>query len=194
VFVDILRERLAGICELTPAQAEQLHQHYELLNRWNQTLNLSSVRDEADAVERHYCESIFLAAHLPHAALRIADIGSGAGFPGFPVAVLRPDCSVTLIESHQRKAVFLRESSRQLPNVRILPKRAEHINETYDWCISRAVRYADIQKTLARLAPHAALLTGDVYPGEFPGFTWQDPIRLPWGNHRFLLVSRETVP
>jgi 16S rRNA (guanine(527)-N(7))-methyltransferase RsmG len=194
VFVDILQERLAGICELTPAQAEQLHQHYELLNRWNQTLNLSSVQEEAEAVERHYCESIFLAAHLPQGTLRIADIGSGAGFPGFPVAVLRPDCSVTLIESHQRKAVFLRESSRQLTNVRILAKRAEDIKQTFDWCISRAVRYGDIQKTLRRLAPHAALLTGDVHPDEFPGFTWQDPILLPWGIHRFLLVSRETVP
>jgi 16S rRNA (guanine(527)-N(7))-methyltransferase RsmG len=194
VFPDLLRERLAGICELTAVQTNQLTAHYELLTRWNQKLNLTSVRDEAEAVERHYCESIFLAMHLPPQAVTIADIGSGAGFPGFPVAVLRPDCSVTLIESHQRKAVFLQESSRALPNVRVLAKRVEDVTEHFEWAISRAVRYADIAQALRKLAAHAALLTGDVKTEELAGFNWRPPIRLPWGERRFLFVSRETVP
>ena len=81
-----------------------------------------------------------MGSRLPAGVLRIADVGSGAGFPGFPVAVLRPDCSVTLIESHQRKAVYLKEASRKLPNVRVLSKLAEDvadIGEEYDWVISR---------------------------------------------------------
>ena len=112
MFADILRARLACIIDLSPAQVSALDAHYQLLLRWNRTLNLTRVESLEEAVERHYCESVFLASHLPAGPLRVADIGSGAGFPGFPVAVARPDCQVTLIESHQRKAVFLREASR----------------------------------------------------------------------------------
>ena len=96
-----------------------LQRHHELLERWNQRLNLTRI----DSVERNYGESLFLGKHLPEGPLRICDIGSGAGFPGFPVAVLRPDCEVTLIESHQRKAVFLKEAARGIANIRVLAKR-----------------------------------------------------------------------
>src|SRR5208283_5706443 len=153
MFADALRRRLAGIVELAPGQVEALKAHYQLLLRWNRTLNLTSIRRMEEAVERHYCESLFLGAHLPQGALRIADIGSGAGFPGLPVAVLRPDCAVTLIESHQRKAVFLREASRSLPNVRVLARRAEDVKEQFDWAISRAVSYQDVASFLKNLAP-----------------------------------------
>src|ERR1039457_4221428 len=144
MFADVLRQRLAGVVELSPGQMEALGAHYQLLLRWNRTLNLTSIKKMEEAVERHYCESLFLGTHLPQGPLRIADIGSGAGFPGFPVAVLRPDCSVTLIESHHRKAVFLREASRKLPNVRVLARRAEGVDEQFDWTISRAVNYEDL--------------------------------------------------
>ena len=194
MFLELLRERLAGICDLSAAQAEQLKGHYELLTRWNQKLNLTSVRNEAEMVERHYCESIFLALHLPRQAITIADIGSGAGFPGFPVAVLRPDCTVTLIESHQRKAVFLREASRALPNVRVSAKRAEDVADHFDWAVSRAVRFTEIGQALRKLAAQASLLTGDVKAEELAGFDWEPPVQLPWGERRFLFVSRETVP
>ena len=151
MFADLLRQRLAGVVELSPGQVEALETHYQLLLRWNRTLNLTSIKRMEEAVERHYCESLFLGAHLPQGHLRIADIGSGAGFPGFPVAVLRPDCSVTLIESHQRKAVFLREASRNLPNVRVLARRAEDVKEQFDWAISRAVSYKDLASFLKNL-------------------------------------------
>jgi 16S rRNA (guanine527-N7)-methyltransferase len=143
-----------------------------------------------EAVERHYCESLFLGTHLPQDPLRIADIGSGAGFPGFPVAVLRPDCLVTLIESHQRKAVFLREASRNLPNVRVLAKRAEDVKEQFDWAISRAVSYKDLASFLKNLAPDVDLLTGAEAPPDGIGFVWQSPIPVPWGGRRFLRIGR----
>ena len=108
------------------------------------------------------------------------------------MAVLRPDCEVTLIESHQRKAVFLREASRDLPNVRVLPMRAEDVHERFDWAVCRAVSYEEIGLTLWRLAPNIALLTGDRPLTDLPGAEWRDPIRLPWGERRMLLVSRET--
>jgi len=120
-------------------------------------------------------------------------VGSGAGFPGFPVAVLRPECSVTLIESHQRKAVFLREASRKVPNVRVLAKRAENVGETFDWVISRAVSYADLAGVLKKLAQNADLLSGAERPPESMGFVWDAPVALPWGSQRFLWTGRAGV-
>jgi 16S rRNA (guanine527-N7)-methyltransferase len=143
----------------------------------------------AEAVERHYCESVFLAAHLPSGKLEIVDVGSGAGFPGFPVAVVRADCPVTLVESHKRKAVFLREASRKLRNVQVLPQRAEDVVGRFDWAISRAVSYEDLARSLKRLAGNIALLTGADAPPEDLGFQWETPIQLPWGNQRFLRIG-----
>ncbi len=184
-----LRDLLAERFPLRPEQFEVLQQHYDLLRRWNKVLNLTSIEDVKEAAERHYGESLFLAAHLPAGPLRIADFGSGAGFPGFPVAVARPDCTVALVESHQRKAVFLREASRKLANVRVLARRADSIAEPFDFVVSRAVSYEDLGSCLARLAPSAALLTGADAPPEILAFRWEDPIRLPWGKQRFLRIG-----
>jgi 16S rRNA (guanine527-N7)-methyltransferase len=116
-------------------------------------------------------------------------VGSGGGFPGFPVAVLRADCLVTLIESHQRKAVFLKEAARALPNVRVLGKRAEEVAESFDRVISRAVSYQDLVRPLKKLACNADLLTGAEEPPMKMGFLWQAPIALPWGKQRYLRVG-----
>ena len=181
---------------LTSEQEAALEGHLELLIRWNRTVNLSAIRNREEAIERHYCEALFLGSRLPAGVLRIADVGSGAGFPGFPVAVLRPECSVTLIESHQRKAVFLREASRKMPNVRVIAKRAQEVMESFDWVISRAVSHEDLAAFLRNLAPNAGLLGGIEVPPDKLGFTWDAPVALPWGNQRFLwmgrVVSRET--
>jgi 16S rRNA (guanine(527)-N(7))-methyltransferase RsmG len=190
MFADLLSERLAGIVELSPGQVKALETHYQLLLRWNRTVNLTSIKQMEEAVERHYCESLFLGTHLPQGPFRIVDIGSGGGFPGFPVAVLRLDCSVTLIESHQRKAVFLREASRSLPNVRVLARRAEDVNERFDWAISRAVSYEDLASFLKNLAPNVDLLTGGEVPPDGIGFVWQPPILMPWGTQRFLRMGQ----
>jgi 16S rRNA (guanine527-N7)-methyltransferase len=189
VFAELLSGRLRGVAELSAEQACALSRHYELLVRWNKVMNLTSVRNLEETVERHYCESVFLAARLPAGALAIADIGSGAGFPGIPVAVMRPECQVTLIESHQRKAVFLREASREMPNVRVAPRRAEDVEGAFDWAVSRAVRAADIGPVLARMASQVALLAGGEKP-EAAGVEWAAPIQLPWGERRFLWLGR----
>ena len=190
MFCERLLELAAGFCRLSSEQASRLQVHYELLVRWNRRLNLTRIEDMVDAVERHYAESLFLGSNLPPGELRIADVGSGGGFPGFPVAVLRPECKVTLIESHQRKAVFLKEASRGLANVRVVSKRAEEVHERFDWVISRAVSYSDLTSCATHLAPEFAVL-GSEGDGALV-------IPLPWGVNRRLLmfhvehVSRET--
>ena len=158
---------------LTPQQLTLLEEHYQLLLRWNQRINLTRITSLEDAVRYHYCESLYLAARLTKGPLRIVDIGSGAGFPGIPVAIYRPECTVDLVESHQRKAVFLREAARGLTNVRVLPQRAEALSDSYDWSISRAVRPEDVLKL--NLAAHVAVLGAE---GD----------SLPWGEKRLLFM------
>jgi 16S rRNA (guanine527-N7)-methyltransferase len=191
MFRELLLARCVGVSQ---SQAVALEEHYDLLCRWNKVLNLTRIDRVEDAVERHYCESLFLATHLPETG-SVVDIGSGAGFPGFVVAVARPQCSVTLIESHQRKAVFLREASRCIPNLRVRAVRAERVNDSFDWLISRAVSYSDLSDSVPRLAPNVVLLSGAEEPPASWPLAWQiEP--LPSGRQRFLrighVVSRET--
>lgn len=177
-FRSLLASEFSPYGALTAHQLDELEQHYQLLLRWNQKLNLTRITGVLDSVGYHYCESLYLGQSLPKISLRIVDIGSGAGFPGIPVAILRPDCQVDLVESHQRKAVFLREAARNLPNVGVLPKRGEEIAGVYDWMISRAVRPEDVLKL--NLAPNISILGTE---GE----------RLPWGDTRALFhVKRST--
>jgi 16S rRNA (guanine527-N7)-methyltransferase len=192
VFSDLLRERLRGIVDLSPGQIAALAEHYDLLVRWSQKLNLTTITSLEQAVERHYCESLFLGSHLPQGNLRVVDVGSGAGFPGFPVAILRPDCSVALVESHQRKAVFLREASRKVANVRVIAKRAEDVAEKFDRLVSRAVSYEDLKVSLQNLASGADLLTGAEDPPSV-GIVWREPMRVPWGNARFLRIGNRIM-
>ncbi|MFY9724885.1 MAG: 16S rRNA (guanine(527)-N(7))-methyltransferase RsmG [Bryobacteraceae bacterium] len=189
MFRELLRERLGGIAKLTDEQAQALEAHYNLLVRWNRTVNLTAIRDLNEVIKRHYCESIFLAARLPAGRLKIVDVGSGAGFPGLAVAVCRPDCLVTLIESHQRKAVFLKEAARSLPNVRVVVSRAEQLHEEFDLAISRAVSYQGLLPSLKLLAPAADLLTGAESAPPDMGFVWEPPIPMPWGKRRYLRVG-----
>jgi 16S rRNA (guanine527-N7)-methyltransferase len=188
-FPDLLCERLSGVLELLPVQVAALESHYQLLLKWNRVVNLTSVSKPAEIVERHYCESLFVGGHLPAGEFSIVDIGSGPGFPGLPIAILRPDCRITLVESHQRKAVFLKEATRSLPNVRVLAVRGETLTETYDWVVSRAVSYEDLAPILAKLARSVALLTGGEGPPAGTGFDWVRSVKLPWGTQRFLRIG-----
>lgn len=187
MFAELLAQ--AFVPALSPQQVEALEGHYHLLQRWNRSLNLTSIDRVEDVVERHYCESLFVGQVLEACPQRIVDIGAGAGFPGLPLAILRPDCAVTLVECRQRKAVFLKEASRNVVNVRVLAKRAEEVSETFDWVVSRAVSYEDLSRSLPRMAEKVALLTGGEAPPAKLGYEWQPPVPLPWGKQRFLRVG-----
>jgi 16S rRNA (guanine(527)-N(7))-methyltransferase RsmG len=196
VFAEQLRERVGSIVRLSELQVAQLQRHFELLQRWNKVLNLTGLESVEEIVERHFCESLFLGGHLPGGNLSIVDVGSGAGFPGVPVAVLRPECPVTLIESHQRKSVFLREAVRELTNVRVIALRAEDVEERFDWALVRAVKFVSIQKSVSALASNVAFLGGQDPPSS-RCFTWNSPLKLALGKNRYLwlgrTVSRETA-
>lgn len=187
-FADLLTRHFRQ--PLSREQVSALYGHYSLFTQWNKALNLTTVTALVESVVRHYCESLFLGAHLPDSCRAVLDVGSGAGFPGIPVSVLRPDCRVTLSESHQRKAVFLREATRQIPNVRVEPQRAERLDaEVFDWVISRAVKWSDVVEA----AHHGiALLLGQEDAAvvcRSGAFKWQPSVPLPWGKRRVLLIG-----
>src|SRR5260221_13904898 len=196
-FAALLKQELQGRDDSSHSTSSQLHGHNELLQRWNRKINLTSIPSGPEAVIRHYCESLFFAANLPVTEqARIADLGSGAGFPGVPIAILRPERAIALIESHQRKAVFLRQATRGLGNVVVLASRAEDIEGTFDWLVSRAVDQKDVLTNALRLAPRVGLMVGEddweaIKSSE--AIAWGEPIRLPWGDRRLCVfgVSRD---
>ncbi len=185
-FRELLRTEFQPYGELSPKQLSQLDAHCELLMRWNQRLNLTRLSDVLEVVQFHYCESLFVGRVLPPAPIKIGDLGSGAGFPGIPLAILRPDAEVILVESDQRKAVFLREAARDLPNVAVSATRFENFHGSFDWIVSRAVSPSDVFSS--GLASNFAILMS---PDDAP--EGSEMIRLPWGRDRALVISRGTV-
>lgn len=98
---------------LPPRVYTQLEQYLDLLLRWNARTNLTSIRDPAEIVLRHFGESVFTAQQIG-SCTTLLDFGSGAGFPGVPIQLVRPDLNITLAESQNKKASFLREVIRSL--------------------------------------------------------------------------------
>jgi 16S rRNA (guanine527-N7)-methyltransferase len=147
---------------LAPSDAalESLLDYLELLTRWNAVYNLTAVRDPTAMVERHLLDSLAIAPHVRGATL--ADLGSGAGLPGIPLAILAPERRHVLIDSNGKKARFLREAVRTLAlaNVRVEQVRVEDARGVYDCITARA--FAGLADMLARgghlLAPDGVWL------------------------------------
>jgi 16S rRNA (guanine527-N7)-methyltransferase len=148
---------------LPAAAAPALLDYLALLNHWNRTYNLTAIRDPGQMLVKHLFDSLAIAPHVP--AGRLADLGTGPGLPGIPVAIVRPDVEVALVESNGKKARFLREAVRRLalaPRVRVLEMRAEAVAEpgSFDAITARALdRLAGIIAVGGHLlAPHGRLL------------------------------------
>jgi 16S rRNA (guanine(527)-N(7))-methyltransferase RsmG len=196
-FRELLVESLLGVAELNSEQLEALERHCALLWRWNRRLNLTSVRVVEKLATEHYCESVLLASLLPPGELSVADIGSGAGFPGLVVGVVRPEVRVALIESDLRKAVFLREAARAMPNLRVIGSRAEAVKERFDWIVARAVRWKAVIALVPRLAPAVGLLVGERDAAEIVAqdrISWARPVRIPWRRAAVVLLGRWAEP
>lgn len=138
---DILSEYIDQ--PLSVRQTEQLLAYLELLLKWNAKTNLTAIREPEQIVRRHFGESLALAQLVDElAGIETAgDLGSGAGFPGLPLAIFCPEIKVTLIESQNKKATFLKEVVRalDLPNVSVLNQRAEEVALKFDLTTLRAV-------------------------------------------------------
>ena len=119
----------------------QLSAYLDLLLKWNARMNLTAIREPEEIVRRHFGESLFAALHLP-ACATLLDLGSGAGFPGVPIQLALPQLQVTLAESQNKKAAFLREAVRVLDlPARVWGSRAESLpgDHNFDVVALRAV-------------------------------------------------------
>jgi 16S rRNA (guanine527-N7)-methyltransferase len=141
----------------------QLSVYLDLLLKWNARTNLTAIRDPEEIVRRHFGESLFAARHLAPETSTLLDFGSGAGFPGIPIALLRREVQVTLSESQNKKASFLREAVRTLDlSTEVWPGRVEAmpVNRRFHTVALRAVdnMEAALPIAKARVVPGGQLV------------------------------------
>jgi len=192
-FHVLLNQHLAGIRVVTDMEAGKLYDHYRRLVLWNKILNLTAIQDTEEATQRHYGESIIASLQLPAEPVTVLDIGSGGGFPGIPIAVLRPDCQVTLVESRQRKGAFLKECARQFSNVHVEVGRAEQVGGAFDWIVSRAVAPKAILAMLPRLSERIILMVGAHGEAELRkdvNMRWHRSVSIPWSRATVVVVGK----
>jgi 16S rRNA (guanine527-N7)-methyltransferase len=208
---------------------QHISTYIDILLRWNARINLTAIRDPEQIVTRHFGESLFAASHLfPNPApqgsaernypvpsvppvvkdfaLSVADLGSGAGFPGIPIKLWAPHLTLTLIESNQKKVAFLREIVRSLTltNVNVFPGRAQELlhpeagpRRGFDLVTLRAVeRFTNVLPVAASLVSpggRLALLIGssqlEATKYTLPAITWDHPIPVPVSQARTLLIG-----
>jgi 16S rRNA (guanine527-N7)-methyltransferase len=188
--------------------------YIDILLRWNARMNLTAIRDEEKIVTRHFGESLFAARHLfPRVCsssfaddrVTLADVGSGAGFPGLPIKLWVPDIALTLIEPNHKKATFLREVVRALTltDVDIQTSRAESLHgRAFSVVTLRAVeRFETILPIAASLVEplgRLALLIGSEQAGKsralLPRFQWRAPISIPLSQSRVLAIAESSTP
>jgi 16S rRNA (guanine527-N7)-methyltransferase len=190
----------AGVKPLQATENKQVIEYFSLLVRWNARTNLTAVRDPEQILERHFLESIACARFLPAGIATLLDYGSGAGFPGLPIAICRPEITVTLAESQNKKAGFLREAIRVTGVTACVHSgRAETLAEKFDCVTLRAVDHMaqavqSASQLVARNGWLALLTTHAEYAGlrnaVGPSFSWSDPRPLPGSDRRILALGR----
>jgi 16S rRNA (guanine527-N7)-methyltransferase len=133
-----------GSLPIASEVATRFATYVELLERWNARTNLTAIRDREGILSRHFVESILCARALPADVTTLLDFGSGAGFPGIPIALIRNEISITLAESQHKKAAFLREAVRTLDlKTEVHSGRAEDLRRQFDCVTLRAVDRMD---------------------------------------------------
>jgi 16S rRNA (guanine527-N7)-methyltransferase len=189
----------AGLAPLDAAQTVRFEDYLSLLLRWNARVNLTSIRDEEGILKRHFVESIFCARALPAGITTLLDFGSGAGFPGIPIALCRPEIAVTLAESQGKKAAFLCEAVRVLGvTATVHSARAEALRTVFDCVVLRAVDKMGVAvqaaAKLVRPGGWLALMTTGkeleaLQSAAGTEFAWAEPLPLPGGQDRLLALG-----
>jgi 16S rRNA (guanine527-N7)-methyltransferase len=188
----------ADIAGLSPGAYEQFLAYLTVLLLWNARLNLTAIREPEQIIERHFVECAFAAQHLPLDVGTLLDYGSGAGLPGIPIAICRPEIHVTVAESQGKKASFLREAARTLGiatevydgRVETMPRERQfdavtiRAVEKMELALPVAIRYTRRYLALfttERSAPISRHLSSQI--------TWWEPIALPKADQRILLIG-----
>jgi 16S rRNA (guanine527-N7)-methyltransferase len=193
----------AGLDPLNPELCARFHDYLALLLRWNARVNLTAIRDEDGILTRHFVESIACARALPAGVGTLLDFGSGAGFPGIPIALCRPEISVTLAESAGKKAAFLQEAVRVLGiSAKVHSGRAESLAAQFDCVVLRAVdKMALAVEAAAQLVVPGGWLVLMTTVAELPGLQaaagaglcWERTVAQPASEDRVIAFAKRTV-
>lgn len=185
-------------------QVLQIQQYIKILLTWNEKINLTAIRDPLEILYRHFCESMYAADAVPLERGRLADVGSGAGFPGLPLKILRPDLQVFLVESNIKKVTFLAEVIRELGlrDAQVLARRYEELGEEVaplDYVCSRALgefpAFLEWARSEQIAAKQVILWIGarDLLEiQKISTWEWREPIPVPHSLRRLLLVGTKT--
>jgi len=198
-FSDLLRPFLSR--PLSSAQLNQAEKYLALLVKWNAKISLTAVRGPEEIVQRHFGESLFAGEQTGVAgASTLIDVGSGAGFPGLPIAILAPQLQVTLIEAQHKKVAFLREVIRalELRNTNVYAGRAEQAELQAEIVTMRAVEKFEAAlgaaSTQVQPGGRLALLIGASQAKTArharPEFAWFTPVSIPQSRERILLIGQ----
>ncbi len=186
-------------------QVLQIQQYIKIFLAWNTKVNLSAIRDPLEILYRHFCESMYAAVAVPVENGRLADVGSGGGFPGLPLKIVHPGLQVFLVESNIKKATFLAEVVRELglADTQVLVHRYEELGEEVaplDFVCSRALgefspflKWAGSEQIAAK---EVILWIGARDLDEIQrlsGWDWRKPIPVPHSLRRLLLVGSKKV-
>lgn len=182
-------------------QVLQIQQYIKILLAWNDKVSLTAIRDPLEILYRHFCECMFAGVSVPLEKGRLADAGTGAGFPGLPLKIMRPGLQVFLIESNLKKATFLLEVIRELGlrEAQVLVRRYEELGEEMaplDYVCSRALgeygKFLDWAHSDAVAAKQVILWIG---ANDLPetrknlNWEWREPIPVPNSLRRLILVG-----
>ena len=182
-------------------QVKQFQQYMDVLLRWNEKMNLTAIRDPLEILYRHICESAFGTSVVPVEKCRLADVGSGGGFPGIPMKIVKPEMDLFLIESNMKKATFLTEVVRELglTGVRVLVSRYEELSEEVaplDVVCSRAVgEFAPFLEWASSpvISTQKVALWIGAQDAEsvrrLRAWSWSEPKPIPHSMRRFVLVG-----
>jgi 16S rRNA (guanine527-N7)-methyltransferase len=190
---------------LTAHFCDQVRTYIDLLLRWNRRISLTTVTDPSQILRFHFGESLFAIDQIPIRHGRLADVGSGAGFPAVPIRMALEGVHVTLIESNRKKAVFLSEAVRELElaNVDVNSCRMEDVTNresAFDFVTARAISIDDAVLAWASSAlkrdGKAVLWLGQEDSDKISlsnRFRWRPPAKTPGTENRVILVGTNTL-
>ena len=186
-------------------QILQIQQYIGILLAWNDKVNLTAIRDPLEILYRHFCECMFAGFSVPLEKGRLADVGTGAGFPGLPLKIMRPSLEVFLVESNLKKATFLAEVIRELGlcGAQVLVRRYEELHEEIaplDFVCSRALgEYAKFLTWAHSDSLAAKQVVLWIGANDLPeirknlNWDWQEPIPVPNSLRRLILVGTKKL-